>query len=250
MCTLYVSSNVRHAKIDGLYVVLSLDSEEYYILAGEASLVWACLVEADGDLDRARVEYTSGCAEDRNQARELFDDFVADFSDLGFLAEARPSPPCASPRQPGTPVSALQAWWSLVWTLYALKTHGFRKTYLAYARNYGASAPPRTVPRSEGSTYKLAQATRAFLRAENFVWLRRAPDDCLPRSLALFRFLRSAGLPAFHYIGGRRAPAFTMHAWVECDGAVLLDSAEEVEKVNVLATLPERTNAMHVAEAG
>ena len=42
------------------------------------------------------------------------------------------------------------------------------------------------------------------------------------RSLALYRFLRSAHVPAQHVIGVRRFP-FTAHAWVECGGAALFE---------------------------
>ena len=63
---------------------------------------------------------------------------------------------------------------------------------------------------------------RAFGRAENFFALRKAPRDCLPRSIALFSFLRELGLPAEHRIGVDRYP-FRAHAWVETDGRVLAD---------------------------
>ena len=63
----------------------------------------------------------------------------------------------------------------------------------------------------------------AFGRAENFFVVRRAPDDCLVRSLSLYRFLREAGSRAEHVIGVRRFP-FQAHAWVECAGEVLMDT--------------------------
>ena len=66
------------------------------------------------------------------------------------------------------------------------------------------------------------RAVSAFLAAENLYVSSRAPDDCLARSLALYRYLRSAGFPVVHVIGVRRIP-FRGHAWVEYDGQVLLD---------------------------
>jgi transglutaminase-like putative cysteine protease len=60
-------------------------------------------------------------------------------------------------------------------------------------------------------------ALRAFTSAENAFRLKRAPDDCLPRSFALAFFLRSAGLPAQHRIGVGRYP-FRAHAWVQIEG--------------------------------
>jgi hypothetical protein len=99
----------------------------------------------------------------------------------------------------------------LINTQRALARHGFRTTYERYALlPVGSDAPA------------LGVALSAFIRAENFFVARRAPDDCLARSLALYRFLRSANVFAEHVIGVRRFP-FAAHAWVECDGAPVLD---------------------------
>jgi len=68
----------------------------------------------------------------------------------------------------------------------------------------------------------LQAALKAFRFAENFYISPSAPDDCLPRSLALFRFLRRMGIPAEHCLGFERF-ASGAHAWVECEGNLLLD---------------------------
>jgi len=94
------------------------------------------------------------------------------------------------------------------------------------------------MPESPGVEQLLPDALRAFLIAENFVAFRNSPDDCLPRSLSLFRFLRSIGIPAIHRIGGRRVPVLKMHAWVEVNSKVLLDDPTEPEKDIILASLP------------
>lgn len=104
----------------------------------------------------------------------------------------------------------LRALTSLVATQRALARDGFARTYDRYAL---LPAAADAVP--------LREALSAFGRAENFFVARRAPDDCLARSLALYRFLRSAGVCAVHVIGVRRFP-FAAHAWVECDGAEVL----------------------------
>lgn len=83
-----------------------------------------------------------------------------------------------------------------------------------------------TRPRHAGSD--LAK----FRAAENFVILPRAPSDCLPRSLALFLYLRSSGHEAIHKLGVTSKPGINMHAWVELDGrAVLNDTSIDTYSV-------------------
>jgi hypothetical protein len=84
----------------------------------------------------------------------------------------------------------------------------------------------------------LDEAVNSFVRAENLFWFRDAPEDCLPRSLALFGFLRAVGLPATHNIGGARFPGLLMHAWVESSEHALLDDPEFVRTLTVLSTIP------------
>jgi len=66
--------------------------------------------------------------------------------------------------------------------------------------------------------------------------MESAPKDCLPRTLALYRFLLSAGIPADHVIGVRQYP-FEAHAWVEFEGRILFDSSPEVRPYTRLSRL-------------
>jgi hypothetical protein len=81
-----------------------------------------------------------------------------------------------------------------------------------------------------------SRAERAFSRAENLYLLRSAPRDCLPRSLALYRFLLSVGVPAEHCIGVQRFP-FEAHAWVECGGRAVNESSGLTRGYTELARL-------------
>ena len=110
-------------------------------------------------------------------------------------------------RRPGL-VGALTC---LIATQRALSRDGFGKTYERYGRISAAS-----------SCGRLVEALAAFEFAENFFVARRAPDDCLSRSLSLYRFLRECGLPVEHVIGVSRFP-FLAHAWVEHACVALLD---------------------------
>jgi hypothetical protein len=110
----------------------------------------------------------------------------------------------------------LQAWRTLWATATRLRRDGFTATYEMSARLARIKPIPLTEPR-------LTRAVAAFARAENFFVHRDAPADCLPRSLALFGFLRKMRLQAEHVIGVQRSP-FQAHAWVELSGHVVLDA--------------------------
>jgi transglutaminase superfamily protein len=114
---------------------------------------------------------------------------------------------------------------SLAATQWALRRAGFRAVYERCA----------ALP-AGGEDARLERAVAAFSRAENLFVARRAPDDCLVRSLALYRFLRSAGIPAQHLIGVQRFP-FLAHAWVECDGVPVLDERRRRQQFTPLACL-------------
>jgi len=106
----------------------------------------------------------------------------------------------------------LLAFRCLLATSRSLNSHGFAATYEDCGNCVATRSPP-----------SLETALRKFRRAEQFVILRRAPNDCLARSLALFRYLRLLGFPVGHVIGIRRLP-FAAHAWVEHKGSPVLDA--------------------------
>lgn len=126
---------------------------------------------------------------------------------------------------------ALRAWWWLARTTRSLATKGFARTYQACTR---VAIPARHAGESDE---RLRRSVAAFATAENVFLSQRAPSDCLSRSLALFCFLRSTGVPVEHCIGVRRIP-FQAHAWVEYEGRVVQDSASHSRQFAVLARIP------------
>ncbi|MDB5070009.1 MAG: hypothetical protein JWM87_1120 [Candidatus Eremiobacteraeota bacterium] len=192
---------------------MDLRTERYRVLDDTAGLLWAVLT-GDDDALASSPRYDVGDAEFRAE----LDRFAQRCVDEGLLQRAGTEfPPrllAAHRRRRLTGVPpVLRALSALVATQRALSGAGFRATYERYA----------LLPVESGATGAGA-ALRSFVRAENFFVVRRAPDDCLGRSLALYRFLRSVGIAAEHVIGVRRCP-FGAHAWVECQGAALLGDA-------------------------
>lgn len=225
---LYPSDAICYGEIDGLVVVLDLTTQAYFVLNEKATLIWKLLLQTGGDL--AQTSRALGEPSLQSQLSSLTKDCV----ERGFLSsskKARPRPDQV--RRRGAQRSfflGLRAWWSLLSTAYALRVKGFSRTYREYAQLPFGAAPD--------ALRLLPAAQKSFLRAENFFWHRSAPDDCLPRSLALFRFLRTIGLPVVHCIGGRRFPAFMMHAWVEHAGWAVLDDPGRVKEYTRLALIP------------
>jgi hypothetical protein len=211
-----------------LVVVLDLATQAYFILNEKATRIWKLLLQMEGDL--AQTSRALGEPSLQSQLSSLTKECV----ERGFLSSSKKARPRPYPaRRPGGKRSfflGLRAWWSLLSTAYALWVKGFSRTYREYAQLPLSAAPdPEKL---------LPAAQKSFLRAENFFWYRSAPNDCLPRSLALFRFLRAIGLPVVHCIGGRRFPAFMMHAWVEHAGLAVLDEPGRVKEYTRLASIP------------
>ena len=209
---------VRHAEVDGLRVVLDLDSETYRVLDDAATVLWRVLTgEADAtstfdalareyDVDAERFGADLTAFAQRCVAERLLKAVDA--------PDAPAADPGAEPPRAHTALAKpgmLAALICLIATRRALARDGFKTTYERYALLPAAA-----------HTRPLDSALPAFARAENFFVARRAPEDCLLRSLSLYRFLRSAGVPAEHVIGVRRFP-FAAHAWVECGGSPVRD---------------------------
>ncbi|MBC7985972.1 MAG: lasso peptide biosynthesis B2 protein [Sphingomonadaceae bacterium] len=96
---------------------------------------------------------------------------------------------------------------------WRLKLQGFATAY-RWAES--------SVVRRTGSAIRLEDDLNRFTRAETWIPSLQGDRDCLPRSFALFVYLRSLGHPVRHVIGVARFP-FNAHAWVELEGETLLE---------------------------
>ncbi|HEY0380757.1 MAG TPA: lasso peptide biosynthesis B2 protein [Candidatus Elarobacter sp.] len=220
------AASIRHAAVDGFVVILDLRRGTYRLLDRVASAMWSALIgHAATDADAAVQTLLERFAVEPNRLRRDVAAFRATCIADGLLvtSDAGESTQRAAPRARSRRIvfPALAAWHHLAGTALLLRRRGFAAAYRAAAAFGGTS-------RAHFDEAVLDRACRAFARAENFFVARRAPDDCLPRSLALFRFLRAMGLPAVHVIGVRRAP-FYAHAWVECNERVVLDADHRAE---------------------
>ncbi len=213
--------------------MLDLRSESYRTLDDVASAMWAVLI-GSADWARSRALLVERYDVDPAQLDADLERFAQHCAADGMLvpAAAESDAPAAdavlareaAPAAFAAPTT-LGALRSLVATQWRLQRAGFRAVYERCA----------ALPAGSGNA-RLAPAVAAFSRAENLFVARRAPDDCLVRSLALYRFLRAAGIPAQHLIGVQRFP-FLAHAWVECDGVPVLDDRQRRQQFTPLARL-------------
>lgn len=217
---LAAAQTIRHADVDGCRVILDLRSENYLVLDHVASAMWSILTEeTDKEASLQSLAVSYGVDTQRLEGDLL--GFARRCAEAGLLESPDAAPPVSGNGTKRARVSkfggvrarsgALSALRCLIATQRAISREGFRSTYV----RYGLISPSI----SKGD---LSSALSAFRRAENFFILRRAPDDCLARSLALYRFLCEAGVRAEHLIGVKRIP-FQAHAWVEHEGAPVLD---------------------------
>src|SRR5215831_1074798 len=230
---LFVPVDIRLKEIERHLVVLDLRAETYSIFDPVATLMWKALILTETEDEALEVlarEYLAETARIQADLREfkrrcLEEGFLRETGESRKAAVARPMVPGRRRR-----VRILHAWWCLFRTVRSLGTAGLAGVYYEYAC---LPTLPGALPDDDAA---LSRALSAFSMAENFFLMKRAPNDCLPRSLALFRFLRSMGFAVEHCIGVRRVP-FHAHAWVEFRSRVLLDHPSRASSFTPIARI-------------
>ena len=209
--------HVRLGTVDGCMTILDLRRGEYVLLDPVSSAMWAGLTRSGASPGAVLDDLQRQFDVEPARLRADLDTFVTRCVAEGLLDAGTDDAFEAPKRRPLRPVYSptIAAWGWLLGVRRKLRRRGFAK---AYGDVVGA-APDVLAGAEEGA---LLRAERAFTRAEFLLPTKDASLDCLPRSLALFGFLRSMGLPAEHRIGVARRP-FSAHAWVECNGRVILD---------------------------
>jgi Transglutaminase-like superfamily/Coenzyme PQQ synthesis protein D (PqqD) len=227
------TAGVRQAVVDHGLVLLDLHGGEFVILDEVAAAMWQALAHDGLDTGAAQAALLASFDVEPQRLSADLEAFVQRCLSQGWLQLRHAAGPLVPPQvtsvQPTRPKPArpsrtarlapLYAWWCLVRTGRELRRHGLRGVVERWPELERPGVPDTP---DACDSHSLQRALQAFRLAENFYIAARAPDDCLPRSLALFRFLRARGLPAEHCVGYERH-ASGAHAWVECGGQVLLD---------------------------
>lgn len=224
------ASHVRWASINQRAVLLCLRSGTYLGLNESGTLIWIGLWDR-----RPPAQICADIAESHGIG---VDTVIADYTTLmqqlrerhlvvpeGTVHAPRP----VGHRTPGHPLPlALRAWRWQVAIAARLRFRGFSSAY-EFAASYWSLQATRPAA-------TLKRCLAAFGQAEKFSNLAFSRLDCLPRSLSLFVFLRECGLAPEHHIGVADDP-LRVHAWVELDGALLLDSTAHIQRHTRIARL-------------
>jgi Transglutaminase-like superfamily len=232
---LYVAPHIRHVWIDDRVAILDLRSESYFALDPTASLMWREFTlghDHDACLRNLICRFPDGSP----QLELDFDAFGQRCIEAGWLIETRAATSqdalARSKRKPARRLLSLQAWWSLFRVTRLLSARGFSWTYNAVSQ-----MAPADLGQGQDPDLILSAGLAAFARSEEFFHLKTSPADCLPRSLALFQFLRTLGLPAEHCIGVQQFP-FSAHAWTQFRGNIVHDDPANRERYTVIARIP------------
>ena len=202
--------------------MLDLSAGVYDVTDEVGAAMWAQLTAGPGQRDITGLAGRFGASVSQVQAD--FEDFAAAQLAAGRLVEQRPhemSPArgCVPRRRP----TVFRAWRE--------RAGAERDLRRSFATGYDQRTGP--VADTLAPTVDLSRLVTIFRTAEGLYPARRAPQDCLPRSLALTRFLRAAGWPAQHVIGVALYP-FEAHAWVEVDGVPLNEDPAFEQRFTVI----------------
>jgi Transglutaminase-like superfamily/Coenzyme PQQ synthesis protein D (PqqD) len=229
---LTASAHVRFCNVHGRTVLLNLHDGDYSVLDETATFLWE-LIRLSPNVDSATAAFAENFEISPIRARGDLMAFVND-----CLSQQLLTTPTDAGRQEYAiefvrkPATLWHAWLCSRRARISLRRRGFPATYkehmhLRYAGTQFAC-------KARADVDKLLQVFRC---AENGVPTRSANLDCLPRSLALHRFLLAGGIAVDHCIGVQRFP-FGAHAWVEIDRMPVYDSADFVEGFTTIARIP------------
>ncbi len=213
------SAHVRFCPLGEEIVLLDLLRGKYLLLDPVAAAMWNALLSGDEEVlvHDLSERFGSPASTIENDLKRFRESCVA--SGLLQIAQTEDEAPSTAEKPASRPVWLTgQALWALVRTFLMLRSG----LLTAYKESQRTANSVRLRPEPEITSSLVENALQAFVRAENVWSFKKAPDDCLPRSLALHRYLRRLGLPVTHHIGISKTP-LEMHAWVEFRSRPLLN---------------------------
>ncbi|MGU3500510.1 lasso peptide biosynthesis B2 protein [Mycobacterium sp. C31M] len=219
---LYCDPALRWVGLSRRLVLLDLASGTYDMLDEVGAAMWQQL------LREPEQRNLLGLADGYGVSLSIIENDFIEFADAQHLAgRLRPTPPRTVPPRPMAPRH--RATMSRALRERAAAQRDLRRDFAqAYRKRTGAVAD-ESAPRVD-----IDAALERFRTADGLFPAREAPLDCLPRSLALTRFLRMAGWPAEHVIGVALHP-FEAHAWVELNGVAVDENVPALQRYTTIA---------------
>jgi hypothetical protein len=221
---LFVAPQLRTTLVADHLVILDLAAGAYLILDEIATVIWGELLRPAADRDVAAIAERFGAPTSVVAAD------VVVFADQQ-MAAGRLSPhhgdlePALAAPAPRRRPSLARAWWE--------RARADRDLRRGFSAAYRSRTDPPADPVNPDARAPVDSVVATFAAAENLYPTPAAPLDCLPRSLALTRFLRTSGWPAEHVIGVAMYP-FKAHAWVEVNGTPIRQGSTFVKRFTVI----------------
>lgn len=219
---LFCAPLLRCVTVSNHLVLLDVSAGSYDVVDQVGAAMWEQLLREPDDRDLAGVAGEFGVS--LAVVESDFSTFAAEQRAVGRLVSECPRPGASRklmPRERPT-----------IWRAFRERASAQRELQ----RGFGAAYARRTAWVADSAAPRIAvdQLVQRFRTADGLFPAREAPLDCLPRSLALTRFLRLAGWPAEHVIGVALHP-FEAHAWVEVDGAAIDENPASLHRYTPIA---------------
>lgn len=208
-----LADHVSWAEVDGVVIILDAQTGRYLALSADRTVEWVALFSGG---KMGKIDDTA---------------FRAQLIDHGWLAEKADKPRHAAK----STFLSKSALYCLAVSFMRLRLCGFHSA-LRWAE--GARAGP------ESTAFEPLLAR--FTAREALIPHRRGTEDCLPRSFALYRYLRAHGVAAEFSIGVKRFP-FQAHAWVEVAGQPLLQTHSFSRTGSKIRTEPHFTQILKLS---
>lgn len=219
---LFCAPNLRCVETAGHLVVLDLSAGIYDVIDEVGTAMWLQLARPPNERDLFSLAEGYGVS-----LTAVETDFI-DFAAAQQAASRLVTEQWRAPSQPVERMSRRSPTVLRGWRERSSAERDLRKGFAAaYAERTGPIADT-TAPRAD-----VRLLVKRFRIAESLYPAREAPLDCLPRSLALTRFLRMSGWPAQHVMGVALYP-FEAHAWVELAGIPVNESATSLPRFTVI----------------
>lgn len=219
---LFCAPSLRCVEISERLVLLDVTEGTYDVVEGVGAIMWGQLLRApaERDLQSMAEAYDVGVSVIETDIGA----FAAEQQAAGRLVsrpEGPPGPTTILPRRRPTLARALRE-----------RAGAQRAVQRGFAHAYASATTGMADTR--GPRVPVDRLLKTFRTADGLFPARDAPLDCLPRSLALNRFLRTAGWPAEHVIGVALHP-FEAHAWVQLDDAPLDETPAALRRYTPIA---------------
>jgi len=223
--SLQIAPHIRYAIVDEIVIILDIKNDQYNILNRPATDMWLHLLhEGEPNVENQKFLTNNYNFHKYENSIEIF---INECIDLDFFITGKVAKNIIRPVRLNRLPYLIHAVYCIASIRFSLMFYGFNAVYTPLL----SGMPIKTLRYPD-----IDRAMKSFRIAERWHVSTSSAEDCLPRSLSLYSFLKRLGVPVIHRIGVKRHP-FAAHAWVCAENNVLLDNKNFVEQFTVISEL-------------